>query len=178
MAKLTKDDLDTVISMLKQEKTYQSIADTFGVSRERIRQIARSHNLHGLGKKARAEKRRQMELTAQYDRWGQFADCPDKKFAAVCKAKYRVKKHQVIAKSPHEWDIEFKDIIWNTRCPILDIELDYFSTTACDNSPSFDRIDNTKGYVKGNVIIISWRANRLKNNGTKEDFEKILKYLS
>jgi hypothetical protein len=38
-----------------------------------------------------------------------------------------------------------------------------------DNSPSLDRIDNTKGYVKGNVRIVSWRANRLKGNATDEE---------
>jgi hypothetical protein len=38
-----------------------------------------------------------------------------------------------------------------------------------DSSPSLDRIDNTRGYVKGNVRIISWRANRLKGNATDEE---------
>jgi len=34
------------------------------------------------------------------------------------------------------------------------------------NSPSLDRIDNSKGYVKGNVIVVSWRYNSLKKDGT------------
>jgi hypothetical protein len=38
-----------------------------------------------------------------------------------------------------------------------------------NNSPSIDRFDNSKGYVKGNVWIISDRANRLKSNLSKED---------
>jgi hypothetical protein len=37
------------------------------------------------------------------------------------------------------------------------------------NSPSLDRIDNTRGYVKGNIRIISWRANSLKGNATDQE---------
>lgn len=42
-----------------------------------------------------------------------------------------------------------------------------------DSSPSLDRIDSSKGYVKGNIRIISWRANLLKNNGTLQEFEAL-----
>lgn len=42
------------------------------------------------------------------------------------------------------------------------------------NSFSLDRIIPGKGYVVGNVRIISWRANQLKSNGTVEEFEKII----
>src|ERR1700677_2238105 len=39
------------------------------------------------------------------------------------------------------------------------------------SSPSIDRIDCSKGYVKGNIRIISWRANCLRSNGTLKEFE-------
>jgi hypothetical protein len=48
-------------------------------------------------------------------------------------------------------------------------EVKYYST------PSLDRIDSKKGYVKGNVRIISWRANSLKNNGTLKELEALVK---
>lgn len=35
--------------------------------------------------------------------------------------------------------------------------------------PSFDRIDPAKGYVIGNVQIISMKANRMKNDGSLDD---------
>jgi len=46
-----------------------------------------------------------------------------------------------------------------------------------DNVPSVDRIDPTKGYIKGNVEVISWRANHLKNNATVEELEAIVNYM-
>jgi hypothetical protein len=68
-------------------------------------------------------------------------------------------------------------------CPILDVELNYNSDkefvgwTRKDDSPSIDRIDNTLGYVIGNIHIISWRANRIKNDGTAEEHRLIYEYL-
>jgi hypothetical protein len=43
------------------------------------------------------------------------------------------------------------------------------------SAPSADRIDSSKGYVKGNIRIISWRANELKNNGTLREFLALAK---
>jgi hypothetical protein len=59
-------------------------------------------------------------------------------------------------------------------CPILKITLDYGAFSGEDGQgtstrPSIDRIDSTKGYTKDNVQVISWRANRLKNDATLEE---------
>ena len=44
-------------------------------------------------------------------------------------------------------------------------------------SPSIDRIDSTKGYTKDNIQIISWRANRIKNDSTPEELMQIATYM-
>ncbi len=65
-----------------------------------------------------------------------------------------------------------------THCPILGIELDYaVSKSPSDNSPSLDRLDHSKGYVKGNVVLCSVRANRIKNNGSVEEHRKIADFM-
>ena len=45
------------------------------------------------------------------------------------------------------------------------------------NSPSIDRVDNSRGYVPGNVAIICWRCNELKRNATPEELHKILSWI-
>jgi hypothetical protein len=73
-----------------------------------------------------------------------------------------------------EFNLTKDDIIIPEYCPVLGLKLnlnDKFLT------PSLDRIDNSLGYIKGNIKVISNKANRLKNNGTVEDFEKIIKYI-
>lgn len=95
---------------------------------------------------------------------------------SAAKAKLRQKK-RAATYSKWSFDLEFEDLDWPDVCPVLGIELDYFNETMCDNSVSFDRIDSTKGYVKGNVAIISWRANRIKNDGTAEEHKAIYVYL-
>jgi hypothetical protein len=38
---------------------------------------------------------------------------------------------------------------------------------------SLDRIDSSKGYIKGNVWVISLRANRIKNDSTPQELRLI-----
>jgi hypothetical protein len=60
---------------------------------------------------------------------------------------------------------------------LLGITLDCRAPSRSDNLPSIDRIDPSKGYVKGNVWVISWRANRLKSDATFEELEAIVRGL-
>ena len=77
-----------------------------------------------------------------------------------------------------EWNIRFQEIEWNDYCPVYDIKLNWFNEgKAKDNSVSFDRTDPDKGYVTGNVVVMSWKANRLKNNATKEDLQALADYM-
>ena len=73
------------------------------------------------------------------------------------------------------WSLEYEDIHFPTHCPLLGYELNYSGGKGQDNSnASLDRIDPTKGYVKGNVWVISYRANVLKNNASVEELEMLV----
>lgn len=72
-----------------------------------------------------------------------------------------------------DFSIELSDIVVPEFCPIFGCKLQRTRNRA-DDQASLDRIDSSKGYIKGNVWVISWRANRLKNNLSIDDLEKIL----
>jgi hypothetical protein len=61
-------------------------------------------------------------------------------------------------------------------CPILGLEIKRGTKTFIDTSPSLDRIDINYGYIPENVRIISWRANKLKNDATYLEYERIYKF--
>ena len=64
-----------------------------------------------------------------------------------------------------EFNIEISDIIIPDKCPLLGIPIDSYNEWQ-GSHPSIDRINSSKGYIKGNVMVISHRANILKNNAT------------
>ena len=55
----------------------------------------------------------------------------------------------------------------NGLCPIFKIKMEFLGDHL--NSASLDRIDNEKGYEKGNVRWICMRANRVKGTATDEE---------
>lgn len=71
-----------------------------------------------------------------------------------------------------EFNIEIEDIVVPEVCPILHIRLEHNLKHSKENSPSIDRIDNTKGYIKGNIQVISTLANNMKNSATFEQLHK------
>lgn len=76
------------------------------------------------------------------------------------------------------FNLDKSDIVIPDICPVLGIPLIVSINGRTDNTPSVDKIIPSKGYVKGNVQVISWLANNLKRDCTNpEVFEKIAIYL-
>ena len=78
-----------------------------------------------------------------------------------------------------EFDIDtYKDVPDVPEfCPIYKIPLFVGKGVSTDNSPTLDRIDNNKGYIKGNIHIISRKANQMKSNGNFKDIEMLYNYM-
>lgn len=74
-------------------------------------------------------------------------------------------------KSGLEFSITADDIVIPDTCPILGIKLkeNKGRSGAYKDSPSLDRIDNTKGYIPGNVQVISQLANAMKGAATDDE---------
>jgi hypothetical protein len=68
------------------------------------------------------------------------------------------------------------DIVLPKLCPVLGIALVLGDRYSSDNSPSLDRIDPARGYVRGNVAVISQRANRLKQDASPAELLAIVAY--
>lgn len=78
-----------------------------------------------------------------------------------------------------EFNILVSDIIIPDVCPILGIPLNMNSgkSGAYRNSPSLDRIDNSKGYTKDNIQVISQLANAMKCHASNEELLKFATYI-
>lgn len=73
-----------------------------------------------------------------------------------------------------EFNIDIEDIKIPDICPVFNIPFE----SKGNFTPSIDRIDSSKGYIKGNIQIISTRANILKSNATIEELKLIITFLN
>lgn len=100
---------------------------------------------------------------------------------------YRKKDHpayMMLAAARHRakckgmrFDLVLEDISIPDYCPVLGIPI--FKSPglrSCPNSPSLDRVDNSRGYTKGNCMVISFKANSMKSNSTLEDLKKLVDF--
>jgi hypothetical protein len=71
------------------------------------------------------------------------------------------------------------DIDIPTHCPVLGIPLArHLGGTASDASPSLDRIRPELGYTRGNVVVMSNRANTIKSHATSHELITVGQWLA
>jgi hypothetical protein len=90
--------------------------------------------------------------------------------------------------------LEKSDIVVPAVCPVFGAPLVPGKDHSNNNSPSIDRLIPELGYTKGNISVISWKANQLKgkattaaeletrarrtkNRATAEELEKVARWL-
>lgn len=77
-----------------------------------------------------------------------------------------------------EHDLELSDIVIPKHCPLLGVELILSQGKPSANSASVDRIDSTKGYTKDNIQIISYKANAMKSNASREELQRFADWIN
>jgi hypothetical protein len=116
----------------------------------------------------------ELEMKADLMQYSESMDA----FRAQCMKKFNNKKASVRNNGIHKWDLEFEDVYFPLICPVLGVKLDYSGLGSSeDNTASFDRLDSNYGYTKGNVVVMSMRANRLKNDGSADEHRAIADFL-
>ncbi len=127
--------------------TYQQVGDLYGVSRQRIEQLVRS----------RKEGTRSRQGFYSKEEW---------------------RVHRLCRGKPERKAIRVEDFLpLPTHCPVLGIELNYLTQSTDGSGPSLDRVDSLKGYTKDNTVIMSRRANTIKNDGSADEHRKIAAFM-
>lgn len=166
------EELANLVEMGRSGKTMADVARHYGVSRQRVKQVVQ-HLVPDWKDSCGYFVRNQEKERKYQEKWGLKEDTD----------LYRMQRHKFFGKASNAkrvgkpWNVSFSSIEWPTHCPALGIELNYFPEGTQENSVSFDCTDPIKGYVDGNVRIISWRANRIKNDASPEELRKIADYL-
>ena len=74
-------------------------------------------------------------------------------------------------------NIDYTDVVVPEFCPVLGVRLSVGPGKIHDFSPTIDRIRPELGYTKGNIAVISYKANRIKNNGSLEDLQAVVRWM-
>ena len=78
---------------------------------------------------------------------------------------------------PFDITEDYVKSIWTGTCPVFGTTLDINSKKGHKGHAQLDRVIPNKGYTKGNVVWLSERANRIKDDATLEDLERIVEWL-
>lgn len=154
----------------RNEKYKQTRLDWYQKNREMVlKEKKKYHELHkerlAAYKKEYYQKRKAELRKATID----YYTIPENRAKLLLsKAKERARKDNI------EFNIELEDIVIPEYCPYLNIKLTHeFGKGQLESNSSIDRIDSSKGYIKGNIQIISRLANIMKSNA---DVETLLRF--
>lgn len=98
--------------------------------------------------------------------------CPDRRYSMWQKAKQRANEDKY-----YPFDLEPTDIVIPDECPLLGIPLSTKNSKMLPNSPTLDKINPELGYVKGNIWVISARANTIKSDASLEELQRLTRNL-
>jgi len=74
------------------------------------------------------------------------------------------------------FDLQESDVVVPEICPVLGIPLIVNDGKCGPNSPTLDRVIGALGYVRGNVVVVSFKANTIKNDATLDELRSVLAF--
>lgn len=173
----TKKSIQHIICSINKEipsryldKDY--LYEEFVLKDKSIPDIAKENNLTvNQVRLAIAKNNIKKEKRTQYKKnkskiWKGFEELPGTMF-------YQIKRGALQRNKEFNLDIEY---LWNLyleqdkKCAYTKLDINFYD---CKNKASLDRIDSTKGYIKGNVQWIDKRVNFMKNDFSEEEFFKL-----
>lgn len=120
----------------------------------------------------RTKRKTQAQCRACINAWMKEHYRKDVAWSMIRRAKARA------TREGFEFDLTEEDITPLPEfCPVFGDRLRISEVTQDPHAYSLDRINNKRGYVKGNIAVMSYRANRLKNDGTAEEHEIIAAWM-
>ena len=111
------------------------------------------------------------EFRAQRREWGRSHYAKSRMKTILREARKRAKEKGI------PFDLVESDLTIPEFCPVFGWRLEVGVGKRSDRSPSLDRVIPELGYVKGNIRVISWRANHLKSDGAISELEKVIAYM-
>lgn len=94
----------------------------------------------------------------------------DTSAALIKEAKVRAKKYGL------PFDLCYGDVQVPDVCPVLGMRLQVNSGKCGPDSPSLDRVVPERGYTKGNVLVVSHRANTIKSDATVSELRAVVAF--
>jgi len=143
-----------LMELINKGRTLKEIGAKYGVTRQRMYQVLAALDIPTVER----QRKSQVANWTEKERWAW------KIISTRLPNSKKAEKLELLA------SLNLTDM-----CPVLGIPLDYSfgKGSRTDNSPSIDQILPGEGYKIGNVVVVSWRANRIKNDGTPEEHQKI-----
>ncbi len=89
-----------------------------------------------------------------------------------------ISARQVAKNKGLPFNLTLEDVAVPDRCPALGIALRSVRGTRLKEAPSLDRIVPHLGYTKGNVVVVSWHANRIKADATIDELRQVADFYS
>lgn len=77
-------------------------------------------------------------------------------------------------KKNREFSLNLDDIIIPDYCPVLGIKMEHGGDPR--NSPSIERINRDAGYIRSNIIVISYCANVVRHLATPDEIIQVGKF--